>query len=71
MSLDGEMNEKSGMKGESSYIQLAKADFQWGRRASAAKSAQAAAAPEPLRCLGGAVRISRTACKALLLVSYI
>lgn len=41
------------------------ADFQWRSHASAAKSAQAAAAPGPLRCLGEAMRISRTACKAI------
>jgi hypothetical protein len=57
------MKERLGW-GREAIKAVGDADFQWRRHASAAKSAQAAAAPGPLRCLGEAVRISRTACKA-------
>jgi hypothetical protein len=50
----GEGNEEDEVEGwgREAIKAVGDADFQWRRRTSAAKSAQAAAAPGPLRCLG-------------------
>lgn len=66
----GEGNERDEVEdwGREAIKAVGDADFQWRRHASAAKSAQAAAAPAALRCLGEAVRIYRTACKSSALV---
>ena len=71
--MSGEGNEGDEVEGwgREAIKAVGDADFQWRRRTSAAKSAQAAAAPAALRCLGEAVCISRTACQVKSIVRCI